>query len=342
MSTATVRVAVEGTDLQFDQEPDDTILRAALRAGIGVPYECNSGGCGSCRFQVVDGEVVDLWPDAPGRSDRDRRSGRMLACQSSAASDLTVRCRVFDEYVPVVRPERRRARVTTISPVTHDMRRIVLRTSAPARFAPGQYLSVSLRGVTGARNYSMGNLANDDGDWELVVRRVPGGRATGVLFDDLAVGDDIEIDGPYGLATLRTDNDRDIACVAGGSGLAPMLSIARGAAAAGMLEARVLHFFYGARTPADVCGAHELDALATAPGRVQFHPVVSTPAAEHGQQWDGPTGFVHDAAVGTLGEDLARFEWYCAGPPPMTQALQRALTIDSGVPVGQVHFDRFF
>ena len=285
--------------------------------------------------------MTDLWPDAPGRSERDRRSGRLLACQVSASSDVTLRCRTYDEYVPVDRPRRGTARVVEVSQVTHDMRRIVVRTDGPAGFAPGQYLSVFLPGVTGARNYSMANLANDEGDWELIVRRVPGGLATGVLFE-LVCGDSIEIDGPYGLATLRTGNDRGIVCVAGGSGLAPMLSIARGAAAAGLLADRHLHFFYGARTPADVCGAAELHAIGAPADRVQFHPVVSTPAADHGQPWDGASGFVHDAATAALGDELSGFEWYCAGPPPMTQALQRALTIDAGVPVGQVHFDRFF
>lgn len=338
------RITVEGTGEQFVQEGNDTVLRAALRHGIGVPYECNSGGCGSCRIQVVDGEVDDLWPGAPGRTERDRRTGRLLACQTQATSDAVIRVRTSAEYVGPTLPRRRGARVVGCEPATHDMRRIVLRTPDPAVFLPGQYVSLAVPGVAAARNYSMANLANDDGDWELIVRRVPGGEATSVLCNDVTIGDEIELDGPYGMATLRHGAPRDLACVAGGSGLAPMLSIARGASAAGLLEHHSLHFFYGARTPADVCGEAELCDLAAAgdPTRIVFHPIVSTPKVDHGQPWDGATGYVHEMAVEMLADRLTEVEWYCAGPPPMTKALQQTLVVDHLVPVEQIHFDRFF
>lgn len=341
-----VHVTVDGTGQRFEQTDDDTLLRAALRAGVGIPYECNAGGCGSCRIQVGEGDVEDLWPDAPGRSDRDRRSGRLLACQTRATSDAVIRVRTSAEYVGAVAPRRERATVVRVEPVTHDLRRFVLRTASPAEFAPGQYLSLFLPDVGAARNYSMANLPNADGEWELIVRRVRGGAATRRLFDDIHVGDEVDVDGPYGLATLRADAERDIVCVAGGSGLAPMLSIARGAAAAGLLGRHRVHFFYGARTPADVCGGAELERLDGFGSTIHFHPVVSTPADEHGQPWDGLTGYVHEAVLATVADRLVNepgaFEWYCAGPPPMTQALQSALVLDCGVPVGQVHYDRFF
>lgn len=337
-----VRITVEASGETFEQRGDDTVLRAALRAGVGVPYECNAGGCGSCRIQVVDGAVDDLWPEAPGRSERDRRAGKLLACQARASTDAVVRVRPSSEYVGDRPPVRRTARVVSVEAVTHDMRRLVLQTDDPADFLPGQYVSLFLPGVGAPRNYSMANLANADGQWELIVRRVPAGAATGVLFDSFAVGDSCAIDGPYGLATLRADAPRDIVCVAGGSGLAPMLSITRGAHAAGLLRDRRLSFFYGARTPADVCGGAELASLVAEGADVSFHPVVSTPATDHGQPWEGATGYVHEAAVAAFAGRTADVEWYCAGPPPMTQALQSALVLDHGVPVGQIHFDRFF
>ena len=332
-------VVVDGTDVSFRQEAGDTILRAALRAGVGFPYECNSGGCGSCRFQVVEGEVQDRWPDAPGRSERDRRTGRLLACQCCAATDVRITMRPAAEYVPVVAPAPRSALLAHVEDLTHDLRLFRFATAAPAVFLPGQYAVVDLlNGVS--RCYSMSNVANDEGVWEFIVRRVPGGRATGALFDELEIGDEVTVDGPYGLAWLRTDNDRDIACVAGGSGLAPMLSVARGAAAAGLLATRELHFFYGARTAVDVCGAELLAALgADAAAHVHFHPVVSMPGG--GTAWDGATGFVHEVARDVLGETVGDHEWYFAGPAPMTQALQELLAVELLVPVGQIHFDRF-
>lgn len=331
-------VSIDASEVSFRQEPGDTLLRAALRAGIGFPYECNSGGCGSCRFQLLDGEVDDRWPDAPGRSDRDRRTGRLLACQCCVTSDARITVRTSPEYAPVVAPVRHSALLLHVADLTHDMRLFRFATAAPAAFLPGQYAVVDLlNGVS--RCYSMSNVANEEGVWEFIIRRVPEGRATSALFDELAIGDEVEIDGPYGLAWLRTDNERDIVCVAGGSGLAPMLSIALGASEAGLLATRQLHFFYGARTPADVCGGELLAELVADGANVHFHPVVSMPEA--GSTWAGATGFVHEVARERLGETVRDHEWYFAGPAPMTQALQELLVVELLVPVGQIHFDRF-
>jgi len=335
-------IHIDSSPLSFEQAAGDTVLRAALRAGIGFPYECNSGGCGSCRFDIVSGSVTTLWPDAPGLSERDRRRGRQLACQCEAASELTIKVRTGDEYRPRIEPRRRPARLVGSFDVTHDIREFHFATAMPAEFTPGQYASLALAGVGAPRGYSMSNLPNAQGQWQFQIRRVPGGQATTVLFDTLAVGDDIELDGPYGQAGLREDNPRDIVCVAGGSGLAPMVSIARGAAAAGMLGARRLHFFYGARTPRDICGESFLHELHGFGSTVLFHPVVSDPTSADAAGWSGARGFVHEALARVLGEGLVQYEFYFAGPPPMTQAIQELLMSKYLVPYTQIHFDRFF
>ena len=336
------RIHIDGTSLSFEQNPADTVLRAALRAGIGFPYECNSGGCGSCRFDIVAGTVESLWPEAPGLTERDRRKGRHLACQCKAAGELAIRVRTADEYAPRIAPGRRRARLIGCSDLTRDIREFRFATDAPADFAPGQYASLMLEGVDAPRAYSMSNLPNPQGQWDFQIRRVPGGRATTVLFDTLAVGDAIELDGPYGLAGLREASPRDIVCVAGGSGLAPMVSIARGAAAAGLLPSRRLHFFYGARTPSDVCGEALLRELPGFGDALRFHPVVSDAASADAAAWPGERGFVHEALARLLGDNLAQHEFYFAGPPPMTQAIQELLMGKHLVPYEHIHFDRFF
>ena len=169
---------------------------------------------------------------------------------------------------------------------------------------------------------------------------MPHGQGTHALFDRLAVGDEIGLDGPYGAAYLRPEAPRDIVCVAGGSGLAPMLSIARGAAAAGLLGQRRLYFFYGARTPRDVCGEAQLAELAGYSEHIVYVPVVSLPGEDG--SWNGETGYVHDAVARRLAGRLGEFEYYFAGPPPMTLALQEMLMIGHSVPFEQIHFDRFF
>lgn len=321
---------------EFVQPAGDTILRAALRAGKGLAYECNSGGCGGCKFELVDGTVEELWPEAPGLTERDRKRGRHLACQCRAVGDVYIAAATGPEYVPHIPPKRQRARLVRVRDITHDIREFRFAASEDANFLPGQYAMLDLPGVASSRAYSLANTANDLHEWHFQIRRVQQGLGTHVLFDRLAVGDEIGLDGPYGIAYLRTDSPRDIVCVAGGSGLAPMVSIARGAAEAGMLANRSLHFFYGARTPRDVCGEEMLRSL---PG-IEYVPVVSLP--HDGGDWAGRTGYVHDQLTQVLPKPLAEYEFYFAGPPPMTQALQELLLLGHKVPFGQIHFDRFF
>ena len=324
----------------FEQREGDTLLRAALRAGVGLSYECNSGGCGGCKFELLQGEVETLWADAPGLNERDRRRGRHLACQCRAKGPLSIKASTAKEYVPKVIPQRQKAQLVGISDITHDLREFRFRGTSGASFLPGQFAMLDLAGLDASRAYSLSNTANDDGEWHFQVRRVPHGKGTHVLFDKLACGDEIGLDGPYGVAWLRTESPRDIVCVAGGSGLAPMVSIARGAAEAGMLKDRKLYFFYGARTPRDVCGREMLAQLEGFGDRIVYLPVVSLPGDDG--EWQGETGFVHDLVARALPGSLAGFEFYFAGPPPMTQALQEMLMVGHRVPFEQIHFDRFF
>lgn len=336
-------IVVEGADGgAFEQAGSDTVLRAALRAGVGFPYECNSGGCGSCKFDLVSGQVDNLWPEAPGLTERDRRKQRLLACQCRALGPVGIRVRLADEYRPIVRPVRHVARLIEAVDITSDIREFRFRTAASAEFLPGQYAMLEIPGVAAPRAYSMSNLANPEGDWHFQIRLVPSGKATGQLFRQLRTGDEIGIDGPYGLAWLRRESARPIVCIAGGSGLAPMISIARGAAAAGMLQQRELHFFYGGRTPKDLCGEAILQSLPDYAQSVHYHPVVSMPEQGDGSPWRGATGFVHDRVRDELGDRLPEFEFYFAGPPPMTQALQDLLMVQHRVPFAQIHYDRFF
>ncbi|HUP29360.1 MAG TPA: 2Fe-2S iron-sulfur cluster binding domain-containing protein, partial [Usitatibacter sp.] len=217
---------------EFTCAEDDTLLRAALRAGLGMPYECNAGSCGTCKVEMLEGEIHSLRPDAPGLGERDRAKNRVLACQAQPGSDCRIKVRLRPENVPHHRPARFQATLEATRDVTHDMREFRFR-AAPGSpsFLPGQYALFYLPGLDAPRTYSMSNVDDGSGAWEFIVRRVPGGVGTVTLFDKVAVGSAITLDGPYGLAYLRTDSPRDIVCIAGGSGLAPVLSIARGAVA---------------------------------------------------------------------------------------------------------------
>lgn len=320
---------------------DDTLLRAGLRAGLGMPYECNSGSCGTCKVELLEGQVTSLRPDAPGLSERDRARNRVLACQARAASDCAIKVRLRPENVPHHRPARFTATLTGFRDLTHDMREFRFQAKGAPGFLPGQYALFYLPGLDAPRTYSMSNVDDGSGEWHFIVRRVPGGVGTVTLFDKVAVGGEVALDGPYGLAYLRTDSPRDMICVAGGSGLAPILSIARGAVREAKLDGRKIHVFYGARTARDLCGARELAELPGYGSRITFEAVLSDPQADSPQPWPGPTGFVHEYVRQFVGERWAQFEYYFAGPPLMAQAVQQML-IEKKVSYPQVHFDSFY
>lgn len=336
-------IQVSGSEEQsFTCAEDDTILNAALRSSVGLSYECNSGGCGSCQFELLDGEIRDLWPEAPGLSPRARQRGRRLACQSVPLSACTIKASASNDNVPPIPPHRQRLKLSGIEALTPDMAEFTFETEGGADFLPGQFAMLGLPNVTGPRAYSMSNLPNDAGEWRFIVKRVPGGVGTAFLFEELKPGDELYLDAPYGNSYLRTGNGRDIVCIAGGSGLSPVLSILSAAVRAPELSSRELHLFYGGRGPQDICAPEIIAADPLLRERVKLHTAISDEDAAGAAQWEGERGFVHELVEKTLGERLAGFDFYFCGPPPMTDAVQRMLMFEYKVPTSQLHFDRFF
>jgi toluene monooxygenase electron transfer component len=330
-----MRTIKVNSEAAFACAEDDTLLRAWLRAGLGFPYECNAGSCGTCKVELVAGAIETLRPDAPGLPERDAARNRVLACQAQPRADCEIKVRLRPDNVPLHRPARFEATLGGTRDLTHDMREFTFRTQGAPGFRPGQYALFYLPGLAVPRTYSLSNVDTGNGEWQFIVRRVPGGIGTEALFDKVGSGTPIVLDGPYGMAFLREDSPRDIVCVSGGSGLAPILSVVRGAARA--RTARRLHVFHGVRTPRDVCGREEMAALPGFGDTLGLEIVVSEPDAG----WSGPTGFVHERMRDFVGERWTEFDYYFAGPPPMVEAVQRLL-IDRRVPFPQVHFDRFY
>ena len=335
MNAVAHRVRIAGGELAFDCGADDTLLRAAQRAGLGFPYECNVGSCGNCKFELLEGSLDCAWPAAPGLSEKDRARQRHLGCQSRPTSDCLIKLRPSEHYAPPQRPQRVGATLASRRELTHDISEFRFTLDTPVRFEPGQYALAWLPGVAGPRAYSMSNI--EPGVWDFQVRRVPGGAGSAALFA-LPPDAGIALDGPYGMAWLRRSAPRDILCLAGGSGLAPMLSIARGAWAEPQLDGRRLHFIYGGRAPADLCGQDLLQALPGWAERGSYRGFVSTPG-DDGAVHD--VGFVHEAALALHGPALPAMEVYFAGPPAMSTAVQ-AMLLAAGVPPGQQHFDAFY
>lgn len=335
----TIRIA--GSDAGYTNSAGDTLLRAGLRAGIGLSYECNAGSCGTCKIDLVSGEVADLWPEAPGIKQRDRDRGRRLACQSVPRGECTIKTRVAELYVPKHRPLRMAARLEATREITHDIREFSFRAEPTAHFRAGQYAMLTLPGASAPRAYSMSNTSNDDGLWQFMIRRTPTGAVSNALFE-LSPGASVELDGPFGLAYLREDSERDIVCIAGGSGIAPMVSILDAAAAHEQARHLGAWLFYGGRGPADVPAISKVLKSHHLERGLEWHPVISVPALAEGTDWNGEFGFVHELLPRKLPKPLPEYEFYFAGPPPMIEATIRLLVAENQVPQTQLHFDRFF
>lgn len=320
----------------FECVDGDTILRAALRDGLGFPYGCNTGSCGNCRFELIEGAVDHVRADAPAWTDRDRQRGRWLGCQARPRGDVRIKVRLDPGAVSRHAPVPMRGRLAEVVQITHDISEFAFALEGPDGFLPGQYALLQLEGVDGPRPYSMSNLPGS-GEWRFQIKRVPGGAATGVLFDDVRRADSVGLDGPYGLAYLREDRPGNLLLVAGGSGLSPMISIARAAAASPVLSRREMQFFYGGRQPRDICSEPMLARLPGFGDRLTHVAAVSEPSPG----WNGPIGFIHEVVRERLGQRLAEFEIYFAGPPPMAKAMQ-AMLHEAGVAPGRMHFDEFF
>jgi toluene monooxygenase electron transfer component len=332
-------ISIADTDLKFDCSHDDTLLAGGLRAGLGLPYECNSGGCGSCKMRVLEGKTRILWEGSPVWTEADRRRGRVLGCQAVPLTDCTIAVRELAANRPLVRPHRRTAILQSVKKLTHDMSEFVFATDSPAAFLPGQYAALVL--PTGCRRiYSMANLANEQGQWHFIIRAVAGGTASAHLFASDAVGQQSVLDGPFGLAHLR-DTGRDIVCVAGGSGLAPILSIVRGALSDPRFADRRIILLYGARAVRDLACDRALVALPGFDQRVTYVASLSDPGTGDAT-WNGRRGLVHETLADAVGGQWSEYEYYFAGPPRMTEAVYRTLTEDSRVPPERLHFDQFY
>jgi propane monooxygenase reductase subunit len=217
------------------------------------------------------------------------------------------------------------------------MRHLVIRLVEPAtlKFFPGQYVDFAIPGSDETRSFSMANTpSGDTGLLEFVIKIYPNGLFSGYLDSEVAVGDQVEITGPFGVFTLRDNPDADIVFVGGGAGMAPILSLLRSMAERGIH--RRATFYYGARRRRDLCFADELAALGEALPNLRFVPALSEPD-DHG--WEGETGLITDV-LRRKETDLTRADAYVCGPPPMVEAALELLPA-LGVADKRIFYDKF-
>ena len=324
-----MELVVRPLDRTVSIESGANLLETLRDHEIPISYSCMAGRCGTCRCRVIEGQVLESGREAKLTSLDDGRY--VLACMSVLTETCIIEVPEPDEVV--THPARvLKATVVAIDDMTHDIKRLKLRPNKPLSFSPGQYAMLQFA-PNHIRPYSMAGLPTDE-FLEFHVRRVPEGRVTGYIAQNLQVGDAVRISGPLGTAYLRTRHPGPMLCVAGGTGLAPVLSIVRGALAAGMKND--IHVYFGVRTLRDMYCDQALTALAEAHPTLRVHRIVAQGPYENDQRG----GLVTDAVA----QDWNRLDgWkaYLCGAPPMVEAAT-LLVRGKGIEADHIHADAFY
>ncbi len=324
-----MRVLIQPLNRVIQVEPGANLLHALQAAQVPMSYSCMAGRCGTCRCRVIEGEVLA----GAGGLQRPLPADKawVLACQTRLTEPCTIEIPEPDEIV--VHPARSvKASVLAIEDLTHDIKRLLLKPAKPIDFSAGQYVQLQFS-PEHARPYSMAGLAGDT-NFEFHIRRVPDGRVTGYIANTLKAGDAVKLSGPLGCAYLRRKHLGPMLCVAGGTGLAPILSILRSAANEGM--SNPVHLYFGVRSPRDVYGLSWLAQLQREQAALTVHVVVASggnPAVQR-------CGLVTQAIEQDLG-GLAGWRAYLCGSPPMVEAAT-LLVRQKGIAADHIHADAFY
>ncbi len=324
-----MQLVVAPQNLRLNIQSGQNLLDVLRENAVPISYSCMSGRCGTCRCKVTQGQVQHSGPEN-GRPEMEQ-DAYVLACQSVLTDSCTIEIPDMDEVV--VHPAKIiKGTVMAIETLTHDIRRLRIKPAKPMAFSPGQYASLQFT-PDHIRPYSWAGLPDDE-EMEFQIRQVPGGRVTDYVFSTLKVGDAVRISGPLGTAYLRQKHTGPMLCVGGGTGIAPIVSIVRGAMAADMHNP--VHVYFGVRSQEDSYDLERLRRIAQEHGNMTLHGVVATGPVHAGMR----SGLVTDAIQQDL-PALNNFVGYFCGAPAMVEALS-SLAQSLGMPLDKIHADAFY
>jgi CDP-4-dehydro-6-deoxyglucose reductase len=323
------------TGQSFAADADETVLDAALRAGLNLPHSCKGGHCAACLARLLTGRVDYPRPRPAGITDDEIRDGFALLCQARALEDLRVEAREV-RPAPDVEVKSLPCRVETLVRLTDDVMAVTLRLPAveTLHFLPGQYVDVMLSAGR-RRSFSVANTPADGPSLELHVRRASREGFTGQVFDALQPGALLRIEGPLGQFWLRLESPRPVLMIGGGTGYAPLRAMLRQLLASD--DRRAVTLYWGVRTAADLYEHAWLRRLEAERAGFRYSPVLSG-----APPLDDPAfrrGWVHEAVLEDV-PTLAGFDVYAAGPPAMIEAIRTSF-FTRGLPRAQLWFDSF-
>ena len=332
----TFQITVQPSGHQFACEADETVLAAAIRAGVGLPYGCKNGACGSCKGKVVSGTVTHKAHQQRALSEDEKAQGMSLFCCATTEGDLVIEAREVGGSTDY--PVRKMpSRVASIEKPAPDVAIITLQLPANEALAyrPGQYIEFMLRDGK-RRSYSIATAPGVDQPLTLHIRHLPGGLFTDQVFTTMKERDILRFEGPMGTFFVRDDSDKPMVLLASGTGFAPIKAIVEHLRAEG--STRPMTLYWGGRRPQDLY----MDALcrqweAILPN-FTYVPVVSAALPE--DKWSGRTGYVHAAVMADL-PDMSGYQVYACGAPLMVDTAKQDFVAQCRLPEEEFYADAF-
>ncbi|MCW8854768.1 MAG: CDP-6-deoxy-delta-3,4-glucoseen reductase [Gammaproteobacteria bacterium] len=327
------KVKIQPSGHEFEVKTDETVLDAALRQSIDLPYGCRGGACGSCEGSLISGQV--RYEEEPvALTDELTEQGKALFCMAIPVSDLVIGADELEELADI-KIKNLRCRVEQKERLNHDVIALKLKLAGDERlqYHAGQYIEFILEDGK-RRAFSIANAPHKDELIELHIRHVDGGVFTDFLFEDMPDKSMLRMEGPLGSFYLRENSDRPILMVGGGTGFGPIKAMVEHANYVGLKQP--IHLFMGVRALRDL---YMKDMAKTwfDDNNISFTPVLSQPMDE--DHWQGETGYVHEAVARTY-KDLSGFDIYLCGPPPMINSAVE-LFIKQGADKEHIFSDAF-
>jgi len=329
-------VLVQPSGRTFDVAAGESVLSAGIRQGIGLPYGCKDGACGTCKCKMLTGKVRHGIHQSKALSPEEEAGGLILTCCAVPETNLVLESRQVTELgaLPI---KKMPTRVTSLDRKSPDV--VVLQLQLPANdsfaYRAGQYVEFILR--DGARrSYSMANAPHLGPGIELHIRHMPGGKFTDHVFGTMKEKEILRIEGPYGSFFLREDSNKPIILLASGTGFAPIKALIEHMQHQGIT--RPASLYWGARRPADLyMDTWVREQILTMPS-LTYVPVVSDATTE--DQWTGRTGFVHRAVRQDF-PDLSGHQVYACGAPVVVDSARRDFSSMAGLPEDEFFADSF-
>ena len=329
-------VTLKPSGQQFQVEAGETILAAALRQGLVLPYGCKNGACGSCKGKILEGGVDYGVYQKRVLTEEEKAQGKALFCQAKPLGDVVIEARAVGA-AKGIQIKTLPCRVQTLERAADDV--VVLRVKLPAnekmKFLAGQFIEFLLKDGT-RRSFSMANPPHDAELVELHVRRVAGGKFTEHVFEKMKERDILRFEGPLGVFFLREESAKPIVLVASGTGFAPIKSLVEDALQHGV--ERPMTLYWGGRRPKDLYMNALAEKWAREHAAFKYVPVISDALPE--DQWQGRTGFVHRAVMQDF-PDLSDHQVYACGVPIMVDSARRDFTLVCRLPEDEFYADSF-